>query len=111
LGDPPAGAITNTSYGLIGPTNPLSRGQVLIIFATGLGAVRTVGDRSETVSPVTVVLNGAELTPAYAGLAPGFPGLYQVNVAIPASVAPGSGLPLILKVAGQTSNVVKLALQ
>ena len=38
-------------------------------------------------------------------------GLYQVNVLIPAATPPGLGIPLMLKVAGQLSNIVVLALQ
>jgi uncharacterized protein (TIGR03437 family) len=111
VGNPPVGAMTSASYALIGPTNPLPRGQSLVIFATGLGAVTPRGGLSSTNATVTVVLNGVELPAQFAGLAPGFAGLYQVNLAIPASTPPGLGIPLTLKVGGQLSNVVGLALQ
>ena len=64
-----------------------------------------------TKAPVTVVLNGTELPAAFAGLAPGYVGLYQVNVLIPATTPPGLGIPLTLKVGGQLSNVVSVAVQ
>jgi uncharacterized protein (TIGR03437 family) len=111
LGNPPIGVITNTSYSLIGPSNPLPRGQAMVIYATGLGAVTQSGQYSETQAPVTVVLNGTELPAAFAGLAPGFVGLYQVNVLIPAATAPGLGIPLSLKVSGQLSNAVAVSVQ
>jgi uncharacterized protein (TIGR03437 family) len=111
IGDPPIGALTNSSFGLIGPANPLVRGQTLIIWATGLGAVRANGALSPTVMPVTVMLGGTELNVQYAGLSPGYPGLYQVNVQIPASTPPGLGVSLNLKVSGQLSNTVFLSLQ
>ena len=38
IGNPPVGAITNQNFNLVGPSNPLPRGQSLVIFATGLGA-------------------------------------------------------------------------
>ena len=98
--------MTNTSYSLIGPSNPLPRGQAMVIYATGLGAVTQSGQFSVTKAPVTVVLNGTELPAAFAGLAPGFIGLYQVNVLIPAATPPGLGIPLSLKVGGQVSNTV-----
>jgi uncharacterized protein (TIGR03437 family) len=114
LGNPPTGAITNTNYSLIGPSNPLQRGQAMVIYATGLGAVTQRGQLSVTNAPVSVVINGVEL-PAqsvlFAGLAPGYIGLYQVNVLIPASTPPGLGIPLTLKVAGQTSNTVPVSIQ
>jgi uncharacterized protein (TIGR03437 family) len=111
LGNPPVGAITNVSYALIGPANPLPRGQSLVIFATGLGTVTENGELSNTNATVTVVLNGAELPVQFAGLAPGYAGLYQVNVAVPSSTPPGLGIPLSLKVGGQLSNTVTTAIQ
>jgi uncharacterized protein (TIGR03437 family) len=60
---------------------------------------------------VAVLLNGTELPVLFAGLAPGFIGLYQVNVTIPASTPPGLGIPLALKAGGQQSNSVLVALQ
>jgi len=57
------------------------------------------------------VVNGAELEPLFAGLAPGYFGLYQVNVTVPAGTPPGLTVPLSLKVAGQVSNPVQVALQ
>jgi len=111
LGNPPIGAITNTNYSLIGPTNPLPRGQSLVIYATGLGAVTQSGPYSVTSTPVTVVLNGTELVTSFAGLAPNYIGLYQVNVLVPASTPPGLGIPLMLKVGGQVSNAVPVSIQ
>jgi len=58
-----------------------------------------------------VMLNGIELLASFAGLAPGFIGLYQVNVTVPAGTAPGLGIPLMLKVGGQQSNSVLVSLQ
>jgi uncharacterized protein (TIGR03437 family) len=60
---------------------------------------------------VTVLLNTTELPVSFAGLAPGFIGLYQVNVTIPAATPPGLGIPLALKAGGQTGNSVLVALQ
>lgn len=111
IGNPPVGAITNQNFSLVGPSNPLVRGQSLVIFATGLGAVTQSGQLFKTSAPVTVLLNGTELTTSYAGLAPGFIGLYQANVTVPVSTPPGSSIPLTLKVGGQQSNTVLVALQ
>ncbi|MCX6628563.1 MAG: hypothetical protein NTW28_13130, partial [Candidatus Solibacter sp.] len=111
IGNPPIGAITDQSFNLVGPSNPLPRGQSLVIFATGLGAVTQSGQYSRTSAPVTVLLNGTELPTSFAGLAPGFIGLYQVNVTVPAGTPPGLGIPLTLKVGGQQSNSVLVALQ
>jgi uncharacterized protein (TIGR03437 family) len=112
LSDGVTGAVENQDGTLNGPSNPLSRGGVLVAYATGLGAV-TAGQNglSTANTTVSVVVNGTELPVAYAGLTPGFVGLYQVNVPIPATTPPGSGVSLTLKQGGQLSNSVNIWLQ
>ena|SRR5690349_9755617 len=105
------GAVVNQDNNLNGPSSPLPRGQTLVIYATGLGAVRLQGDLFVVMNPVTVVLNGQELPVAFAGLTPGYSGLYQVNVTIPAMTAPGLALTLGLKQGAEVSNVVSAAVQ
>jgi uncharacterized protein (TIGR03437 family) len=107
VGNPPVGAVVNQDGTLNSPGAPLPRGQVLILYATGLGAVAN----SRTVAPVTLVVNGRELPVAYAGIAPGAPGEYQVNVVIPGSTPPGVNLPVALKQSGILSNTVLVTLQ
>jgi uncharacterized protein (TIGR03437 family) len=111
VGNPPAGAVVNQDFSLNGPANPLLRGQVLVVYATGLGAVTKQGQLSVTTAPVTAVVNGQELPVQFAGLAPGYVGLYQVNVQIPAATPPGLGVSLTLKEGEQASNTVAAALQ
>jgi len=111
VGSPPVGAIENQDYSLNGPDNPAARGQVLVVFATGLGAVTKKGQLSSVNTAVTAVVNGVELAVNFAGLTPGFVGLYQVNVPIPAGMVPGLGVSLTLKQGGQMSNTVTVAIQ
>ena len=47
----------------------------------------------------------------FRGLAPGFVGLYQVNVEIPAGVTPDPEVPLILLQSGVPSNTVTIAVR
>jgi uncharacterized protein (TIGR03437 family) len=108
---PSSGAVVNPDNSLNGFTTPVARGQYLVIYATGLGAVAQEGSASSTTTPVSVVLNGTELPILFAGLTPGYPGLYQVNVAIPAGIPPGFGLSLALKEGDQLSNAVSVAVQ
>jgi len=112
LSDGVTGAVENQDGTLNSAANPLSRGQVLVVYATGLGAVTAANNGLSIVNTtVTAVVNNVELQVAYAGLAPGFIGLYQVNVAIPTATPPGSGISLTLKQGGQSSNPVNIALQ
>lgn len=111
VGNPPVGAVENQNGSLNGPANPGARGEVLVVFATGLGAVMKRGQLSSTNATVTAVVNGVELPVNFAGLTPQFAGLYQVNVPIPANSAPGSGISLTLKEGGVLSNTVTVAVQ
>ena len=50
-----------------------------------------------------VLLAGQDAPVAFSGLTPGLPGLYQINVTVPAGVAAGS-LPVTLKLGGVTAS-------
>jgi uncharacterized protein (TIGR03437 family) len=56
-------------------------------------------------------LNNTSLPVAFAGLTPGFVGLYQVNLAIPAATPPGLLIPLSLLASNVASNTVVVAIQ
>ena len=47
----------------------------------------------------------------FSGLAPGFVGLYQVNVVVPTDVQPGPEVELSLTQNGVPSNTVTVAVQ
>jgi uncharacterized protein (TIGR03437 family) len=85
------------------------------IAATGLGPVdppvppggggNAYEPFNRTVQPVTVLFDEAEVAPDYAGLAPWYPGRYQVNARIPDGWSAGT---VRLKVAGQVSPVYRV---
>ncbi len=97
---------------------PVSAGDFITIYCTGLGPVTNApatgepagaSPLSSTVQPVVVSFGGIEVPAAFAGLAPGLVGLYQVNVGVPAGVAPSGSVPIMLTVAGINSNSVTIA--
>jgi uncharacterized protein (TIGR03437 family) len=101
-------------------SSPASAGDNLTIYCSGLGAVKPAvpdgmagasSPLSNTVNPVTVTLGGQPAQVSYSGLAPGFAGLYQVNVVVPSGLTPAPNVPLVLSVAGQQSPPVTLAVQ
>jgi uncharacterized protein (TIGR03437 family) len=47
----------------------------------------------------------------FAGLAPGFVGLYQVNVQVPQGVAAGDAVPVVLSTGAAASNPVTIAVR
>jgi uncharacterized protein (TIGR03437 family) len=51
-----------------------------------------------TVSPVTATIDGVKAPVQFAGLAPGMVGLYQVLATIPAGVAEGDAVPVVITV-------------
>ncbi|MCU1239050.1 MAG: Ig-like domain (Group 3) [Candidatus Solibacter sp.] len=60
-------------------------------------------------SKVTCTINGINAPVLYASAAPGFPGLDQVNVQVPAGVAGAGVVNVIVTVDGQAANTVTLA--
>ncbi len=94
-------------------THATTAGAALIILGTGLGAVDPPVGNGEPGGPTTlrhcvtrprVLIGGREAEVFFAGLSPQFPGVYQLNVAVPAGVAPGGAVPIQLVQGGITST-------
>lgn len=88
-------------------TNPIARGQVIQLYGTGVGAVsNTPGDGQPSPGgPLAegqrpdVVINGRTVPASdvlFSGLAPGFVGLWQLNVRIPDFVPPGNAISVLV---------------
>jgi uncharacterized protein (TIGR03437 family) len=115
-------------------SQPAIRGDVLTIYAIGLGPTNpavaagqpapdgtsTSGPLAQLISTPTVgftSLNAGPLaepvtvTPSYAGLSPYFAGLYQVNVTIPSGCPLGTVKVSLTFPDGTTSNSVLIAVQ
>jgi uncharacterized protein (TIGR03437 family) len=85
---------------------PAGRGQFVSLFGTGQGFVPNAPPDGEAVSgPVEtplhpqIQLGGVQVPDAdiqYSGLAPYLAGVWQINFQIPATVAPGNTVPLIV---------------
>ena len=102
---------TNQQSQRISSENPARLGQPLQIFATGLGLVDqppgagSASPASSTVlSPVRVRIGGIDAPVSFQGLAPGFVGLYQINVFLPGIVQPGDEVTVVLEQNGIPSN-------
>lgn len=101
------------------PGTPAQAGDELLIYAAGLGATNpqaTAADAA-TATPllyaagtVTLTIGGQPARVDFAGLAPGFAGLYQINAAVPSGVQ-GNTLPVVLSVGGQPGPPVTVAVQ
>jgi uncharacterized protein (TIGR03437 family) len=108
-----------TAY-IVTPNQPAHPGSVIVIYCTGLGGVQSSIHAGEAVpltplapvgSQVNLTLGGVPVNVLYAGLVPTFSGLYQVNATIPAGIAPGTAVPLVLTTQGISSPAVTIAVQ
>ena len=105
-----SGAVVHSGTVVSALTTPVAAGEFIEIYCTGLGPARNVRGLSLTTVTSAVYLGATAVTPSYSGLAPGFVGLYQVNVQIPAGLPSGT-LPLVISSGNAFSNEVKIAVQ
>lgn len=106
------GSILNQDYTVNSAAAPAAIGSVVMIYATGGGAMATaVLDGSLAQAPfatlrqdVTVRIGGVLAEVRYQGAAPGIvQGVLQINAVIPTGIAPGATVPIELTVGGVTS--------
>jgi uncharacterized protein (TIGR03437 family) len=92
-------------------TTPAKPGEVIILWGTGFGATSPSAPSDvevpssttyNTANAVTVTVGGTAATVYGAALAPGFAGLYQVAILIPASLANGD-YPVVATISGVQS--------
>lgn len=109
-------AVANQDGRANAATVPARPGEVLHIYATGQGAVIPAVDDGVAASaqPLStspampnVFLAGRQLTVLYNGLAPGFAGVWQLDVAIPSDAPTGPALGLSV-VNGIASNAISV---
>jgi uncharacterized protein (TIGR03437 family) len=102
------------------PSRPVRRGEFLEVYASGLGPVTnapaTGSPASETIlahttAASTATIGGEAATVIFAGLAPGFVGLYQVNIEVPQNAPTGGAVELLLSIGGAISNAVTIAVE
>jgi uncharacterized protein (TIGR03437 family) len=99
---------------LVTPSNPVHRTDTLIIYATGLGrtnpevpaGMRAPTDQLSVVqTPALVTIGGVSVSVEFAGLAPGFVGLYQINVRVNGRVPLGLSVPLVISQGASSTSV------
>jgi len=126
-------AVVNQDGTINGPSNPAPVGSTISIYGTGQGQVSPAvpdgtaasGSLSYTVAvPTTngttclsspnsmcVAVGSTFGTVTYSGLAPGFIGLWQINVILPQGVATGSAVAVRVVIDGSPSNLVTVAIR
>lgn len=108
--------IRTTNHELVTPANPIHPGDKLTIYLTGLGQTNpAVADgaaapskplAASIVAP-TVTIGGENASVIWAGMTPGFAGLYEIDVALSNSdsIHDGMAEPLVITAGGGTTTV------
>lgn len=102
----------STGNSLVTAASPLHAGEYVSLFLTGLGAttVRSDGLSWANQQP-TVSIGGQACVVTYAGRAPGFTGLDQINCVVPAGLSANAAAQVIVTSGGRGSNIATLAVQ
>jgi uncharacterized protein (TIGR03437 family) len=109
------GAILNAANQLVNSTNPAGAGDVIVVFCTGLGALNPPAQTGQPASSgkaavqPAVTVGGLAAALQYAGVAPGYVGLYQVNAVVPGGLGTSSAVPVVITQGGVASNAATIA--
>ncbi len=94
--------------------HPAKLGTVIVVYVTGLGQTSppsadglvSSAPLTSLIAPVSVFLPGMQVTPQYAGAAPGLiAGISQVNVFLPTNLNPGTGGATSIAIGAATAPV------
>ena len=111
---PVAAILKNVDFSLVSTANPAKAGDVVLVYCTGMGQTTPAlftgmapapGVLART-SAAAATIGGKAATVVYSIASPGFAGLYQVAVSVPAGVT--GSVPLVLQQGSATSNTVTL---
>ncbi|MCX6629051.1 MAG: hypothetical protein NTW28_15645 [Candidatus Solibacter sp.] len=100
------GAILHADYSPVNAAKPAIGGETVLIYLTGLGTVTpgltdgtagVVNTLYRTDAEVAVYVGGQQAKVEFKGLAPGYPGLYQLNVTLPQFLRASGNLPLAIQ--------------
>ncbi len=115
--------ILHADYSLVNATSPAKPGETVQVFLTGLGAVAPpaadgvaapsspLSKVSLTSSQLLVYMNGQPAAVQFAGLAPGFPGLYQLNVTVPTNLTATGEVDIAINTPDAFTDQVYIAIE
>ena len=106
-------AALNEDFTINSATNPIGRGRIIQLYATGQGFIPDAPPDGEpasmtrlilTPSRPRVIVNTGDAEVQFSGLAPGFVGVWQINVKVPETVPPGNNIVVAILHLGIPSN-------
>jgi uncharacterized protein (TIGR03437 family) len=107
------GACTNQDGSMNTASAPANVGDIISCYTTGEGQTTPSGIDGKPTAvplpkpnlPVTVTIGGQNVTPQYAGGAPGLvAGVMQINVQIPGGIQTGNAVPVVVQVGSASSQ-------
>jgi uncharacterized protein (TIGR03437 family) len=104
-----AAAINAKNNILVTHANPVHAGEYLELFLTGLGLTTNRNSLDFANQQPTVAISGKDCPVTYAGRAPGFSGLDQINCVVPSGLS--GDAPITVTSGSRTSNVATIAVQ
>jgi uncharacterized protein (TIGR03437 family) len=102
----------------VNAASPAVPGETVSVFLTGMGAVTPAvadgaipGASTVNASPLSVYVADVAVTPIYAGMAPNWPGLYQMNFMIPTAISVTGAVPLAINAPNAFHDQVTVTVQ
>jgi uncharacterized protein (TIGR03437 family) len=114
---PVAAVLKNSDFSLVTAANPARSGDVILVYATGLGQttppITTGGlvpaDMIANTATATATIGGQDAKVIYSIASPGFAGLNQVALTVPSGVS--GSVPVVITQGTTKSNAVNIAVQ
>jgi uncharacterized protein (TIGR03437 family) len=106
-----ASALKASDQSLVTADHPLHSGDSVELYATGLGLTSASNGLDIAVQQPTVTVGGVDCPVTFAGAAPNYVGLDQINCTIPAGVASNLSAPVVITSGDRTSNIATLAIE
>jgi uncharacterized protein (TIGR03437 family) len=110
-GTGPASALKASDQSLITAANPLHASDTVELYATGLGVTKSMNGLDYAVQQPTVTVGGLACPVTFAGAAPNYVGLDQINCTIPAGIAASASVPVVIASGDRISNTASLAIE
>ena len=101
-------------------SRPARRGETISIYGAGMGAVDNppgpdgrapANPLARVTVPVSVQIGGVSANVTFAGLTPGFVGLYQVNAQVPEGSPRGDKVPVVITQGNAQTPPVTIAVE
>jgi uncharacterized protein (TIGR03437 family) len=115
-----AAVITHLDGAVVTPASPARAGEALVVYATGVGGLLNPPATGEsaladplafsTIDP-SVTVGGLDAKVLFAGLAPDYVGLVQINVQLPGVLPAGAELELVARFGPDATQTVQLAIE